>query len=228
SVFRSVSALSRMPYHSNEPAVKGATAPQSPDCAVLPCMALTFDDGPHEMITPRVLDILAQQDVKATFFIVGSRVAGREQLVKRAYRDGHEVGNHSWSHPDLRTLSPADVELQLRLSQAAIAGAGVPAPRVFRPPYGAVDHMVQGHVNMTIVRWNIDPEDWKVKDAAEIQRKMLLYARPGGIILMHDTDPATADALGPALQALKTQYQFVTVSQLLRLSPGDQGQYFGR
>ncbi|HET8670761.1 MAG TPA: polysaccharide deacetylase family protein [Candidatus Saccharimonadales bacterium] len=194
----------------------------------MPCLALTFDDGPNDRVTPQVLDILARNQVKATFFLVGKNIAGREPLVRRMYQEGHEIGNHSWSHTDFTKLTPEEVDLQLRLSQAAIADAGVPAPRIFRPPYGAVNPMVQSHVGMTIVRWNIDPEDWHKGDPAEIQMQVFRDARPGGVILMHDIDQATADALDPILQTLKSQYQFVTVSQLLHLSPGDQGQYFGR
>lgn len=199
-----------------------------PDCNARPCLALTFDDGPHDVVTPQVLDILLRQQVKATFFIVGSRVAGREALLQREFHEGHEIGNHSWSHPDLTKLSPADAEGQISATQRAIAGAGVPAPHILRPPYGAIDSMVAARANMTIVRWNIDPEDWGHKDAAKIHQNVMEHVKPGGIILLHDIDPATVGALEPIIVELKPNYQFVTASQLLDLSPGDPGQYFGR
>jgi peptidoglycan-N-acetylglucosamine deacetylase len=208
--------------------VRGMHTPRTPDCRATPCVALTFDDGPDGAVTARVLDILSRQHVKATFFLVGQRVPGREALVHRAYADGHEIGDHGWNHANFSRLSPGEMEMQLRMSQAAIANAGVPAPRLFRPPYGAVDPVVLSHVGLTVVRWNVDPADWDVQNAPEIQARIIQQTRPGGIILLHDIYPTTADALEPTILALKQQYQFVTVSQLLGLMPGDQGQYFGR
>jgi peptidoglycan/xylan/chitin deacetylase (PgdA/CDA1 family) len=83
-------------------------------------------------------------------------------------------------------------------------------------------------MDMAVARWNIDPEDWRFKDAQIVQNNLIAQAKPGGIVLLHDTNASTADALEPALQALKPYYQFVTVSQLLSLSPGDSGYYSGR
>lgn len=211
--------------------VKGAhTQPElvSPDCAALPCIALSFDDGPNPLVTPRVLDILAAEHIHATFFLIGSRIPGNEPLVRRMYREGNEIGNHSWNHADFTKLSPAEMDAQLRQTQTTIVNAGIPAPRLFRPPYGAVNDTVISHTHMTIARWDIDPEDWLVQDAAKVDQNLLAHAKPGGIIIMHDIYPSTADALEPAIQALKPHYQFVTISQLMHLTPGDQGQYFGR
>lgn len=210
------------------PRVQGIRLSTIPDCTAVPCMALTFDDGPDPDVTPRILDILARERVKATFFMVGNHVGGREYLVRRAYAEGHEIGNHSWSHASFTKLSPADVEMQLRLTQEAIMAAGVPAPHLFRPPYGAFNGMVLAHADIAVIRWNIDPADWDSKDPQKIQEHLLAYARPGGIALLHDTQPATADALDITLRELKSHYQFVTVSQLLQLASGDHGLYFGR
>lgn len=207
--------------------VMGVQAP-AVDCEIRPCLALTFDDGPHPQITPQVLDILARQQVKATFFVVGAHVAGQEALLQREYREGHEIGNHSWNHPDLTKLTPEDTEAQIQSTQKVIAAAGVPAPRILRPPYGAINQMVAAHNHLSVVRWNVDPEDWKYQDAPAILASTLAQARPGAIILMHDIYPSTAAALEPVIVALKQQYQFVTASQLLDLTPGDQGQFFAR
>lgn len=203
--------------------------PPRPDCTATPCIALTFDDGPNELATPPILDILAKEQVKATFFVIGLHVVGHEAILQREFREGHEIGNHTWSHPDLSTLPPEAVEDQLQLTQKAITAAGVPAPRVLRPPYGVIDQTVASHNHLTVVRWNIDPEDWKVQDPIKIQEHIMAHARPGAIILLHDMYPTTVAALEPTIQALKQrQFHFVTASQLLDLSPGDQGQYFGR
>lgn len=199
-----------------------------PDCNAKPCIALTFDDGPSEIVTPQILDILERKGVVATFFIVGRQVAGREAIVQREHRAGHEIGNHSWGHPDLTKLSPVDAEDQVNRAQQAIASAGVPAPKILRPPYGAIDNMVASHTHMTVVRWNIDPEDWRIRDSGRIHQNVVQAAHPGGIVLMHDIEQTTAQALEAIIDSLAPYYQFVTVSQLLDLSPGDPGQYFGR
>jgi len=213
---------------SGLPISRQAVSGQSVGCAIRPCLALTFDDGPNPIVTPQILDILARQQIKATFFIVGMRVPGQEALLRREYREGHEIGNHSWSHPDLSKLSPEEAQSQIELTQKVIANAGVPAPKILRPPYGAVNDMLAAHNKLTIVRWNTDLEDWSQKDPAKLDQQLVASARPGAIILMHDIYPSTVAALEPAIQTLKQQYQFVTASQLLGVSPGDQGQFFAR
>jgi peptidoglycan/xylan/chitin deacetylase (PgdA/CDA1 family) len=213
-----------------QPQVRGASRPfaEAPDCAVVACIALTFDDGPHSVVTPKVLDVLAREQVPATFFVVGSRVAGREYLVQRAYRDGHEIGNHSWNHASFTKLSAAAVQTQLDWTQQAIMRAGVPEPHLFRPPYGAIDARVMAHADLTVVGWNIDPADWHYKNAAKVTKGIVKQAKPGGIILLHDTHITTAYALGPTIRKLKRHYQFVTVSQLLGVAKGDHGLYLGQ
>lgn len=211
------------------PHVKGAIAPPSPlDCAVVSCLALTFDDGPDRAITPQVLDILQRQQVPATFFLVGREVPGREDIVRRMYREGHEIGNHSYNHADFTKLTPSQMRVEVQATQQVIASAGVPTPRIFRPPYGAVDPIVRAVVTLPMIRWDIDTDDWSTKDTAKVTEHLMHQAHAGGIILMHDRYQASVDALEPAIQSLKQTYQFVTVSQLMELSPGDQGQFFGR
>lgn len=216
--------------HPDQGRVNGASLQRlfQADCSIKACLALTFDDGPNSLITPQVLDILNRQQVKATFFVVGQNIAGQEALLRRTCQEGHEIGNHSWSHPDLTKLTPTDAAEQIKLTQKTIASAGIPAPRLLRPPYGAINDMVASHTRMAVIRWNIDTEDWKMKDSTRIHEKMLGDAKPGGIILLHDTHQTTASALEAAIIGLKPYYQFVTVSQLLGLSPGDRGQYFSR
>ncbi len=226
-VFRPAHAWPAAP--SDQPRIGGVSTVQPlPNCAAVPCIALSFDDGPDPVVTPRVLDILAAEHVKATFFMVGRRVPGNDALLRRMHREGHEIGNHSWDHADLTKLTPDQFDNEISSTQSVIAHAGVPMPRLLRPPYGAVNDMVKSRSHMTIVRWDIDPADWQVRDPAQIEASVLSQAKPGGIILMHDIYPTTADALTPVIDQLKTRFQFVTVSQLMQLTPGDQGQYFGR
>jgi peptidoglycan/xylan/chitin deacetylase (PgdA/CDA1 family) len=200
----------------------------APDCAAHACLALTFDDGPNSQYTPMILDILERHHARATFFVVGSHVPGNEGLLRRMFSNGHEIGNHSWSHTDFTTLPPAQMEEQITHTQAAIVGAGVPAPTLFRPPYGATNPIVRSHVPLTLALWNIDPEDWKARDAQQIIARVNATARPGGIVELHDIHANTVDALEPILSGLEQQYQFVTVSDLLNLPPGQRGVYYGR
>jgi peptidoglycan/xylan/chitin deacetylase (PgdA/CDA1 family) len=200
----------------------------TPDCTIRPCIALTFDDGPDRATTPVILDVLARQQVVGTFFLVGREVPGHEDLVRRIYQEGHELGNHTWNHADMTKLSPAAIKAEWQHTQAAIVRSGVPAPQIFRPPYGAVNPSVRSHMPLTIVRWDVDTQDWMTRDPAKITEHLLHDTHPGAIVLMHDTIVATTAALEPAILELKQHYQLVTVSHLLGLQAGDQGQYFSR
>jgi len=200
----------------------------SVDCGKVACLALTFDDGPDAEVTPRILDILAQHQVKATFFLIGEKVPGKESLVRRIHADGHEIGNHTWSHRKISELSPQELQDDIAHAQQAIMAAGVPTPSLFRPPYGLFSPMIRSHVQMTVVSWNIDPEDWKAKKPEKITEHILAHAKPGAIVVLHDTEKLTADALDPILTALQQNYQLVTVTELLDLAPGQPGIFYGR
>lgn len=198
------------------------------DCSRVACLALTFDDGPNPITTPRILDVLERDHVPASFFVVGSRIHGQERTLRRMYYDGGEIGNHSWSHPDLTALNSTQIASQISQTQAAVMGAGVPAPTLFRPPYGAVNAQVRAGVPMTIAMWNGDPLDWKETNVDKVVASIVGQAKPGGVLDMHDIYGATVEAIGPAIDQLKTKYTFVTFSQLFNLQPGQRGEYFGR
>lgn len=200
----------------------------SPSCIEKPCLALTFDDGPSASTTPALLDALKQAQVQATFYLVGSHVQGKAPIVQRMHADGHEIGNHTWSHPDLTTLTPGEVRAQINATQRALLEAGVPLPKTLRPPYGATNAVVESQTSLAVVRWNIDSEDWRSQNADELAARILQQAKPGGIVLLHDTNTHTVAAITQVLPQLKAHYQLLTVSELLGLTPGDQGQYFGR
>lgn len=198
------------------------------DCSLEPCIALTFDDGPNPLTTPQIVGILEKEQVRATFFMVGSRVSGNEATLRRMYADGDEIGNHSWTHPNFTTLTPDQVRQQIAATQNVITAAGVPAPTLFRPPYGAVNKMVITHVPLTIMFWNEDPRDWAASTPQQVEQGVLSSARPGGVIDMHDIYQVTVSALDPTIQKLKSEhYQFLTVSQLMGLRPGQRGSYYG-
>ena len=218
----------RLVASAHAPGVPPPAVPGIPDCAQQACLALTFDDGPSAQFTPQILDILERHHARATFFVVGSHVPGNEALIQRMFRDRDEIGNHSWSHADFTTLSPAQMEQQIAQTQAAVIAAGVPAPTLFRPPYGAVNPVVRSHVPLTMALWNIDPEDWKARSAQEVIAHVTATAKPGGIIEMHDIHAHTVEALDPLLIGLEQRYQLVTMSELLNLPAGQRGSYYGR
>jgi peptidoglycan/xylan/chitin deacetylase (PgdA/CDA1 family) len=198
------------------------------DCKVKRCLALTFDDGPNPYTTPQVLSILEKEHVHASFFVVGSRIAGSQALLRRMYKDGDEIGDHSWTHPDFTTLTAKQIRQQIAFTQKAIAAAGVPVPTLFRPPYGAVDKKVIANVPLTIMFWNEDPRDWAADSPQQVEKAVEASARPGGIVDMHDIYHVTADSLEPIIRKLKKEhYQFVTVSQMLGLKPGQKGEFYG-
>jgi peptidoglycan-N-acetylglucosamine deacetylase len=198
------------------------------NCETGRCLALTFDDGPNPITTLRVLSVLEKEHVHASFFVIGSRVRGNEALLRRMHADGDEIGDHSWTHPDFTTLKPAQIRQQISLTQQTIAAAGVPAPTLFRPPYGAVDQKVINNVPLTIMFWNEDPRDWAADSPRQVEKAVIASAHPGGVVDMHDIYQVTASSLGPIIKKLKAEhYSFVTVSQLLGLKPGQRGEFYG-
>jgi len=212
-----------------EPQVRSAAILVPPvDCAKVACLALTFDDGPSPAITPQVLDTLSRHNVRSTFFLIGIHVADNPALVRRIHDEGHEIGNHTWSHRDLPELSPQELEDDIAHAQSAIIATGVPAPKLFRAPYGAIDPVVRSHVPYTIVSWNVDPEDWKTKKPEKVIEAVLANAKPGAIVDLHDIYQSTADALDPMLTALQQNYHLVTVSELLDLPSGQPGVFYSR
>ena len=129
----------------------GVVAPlPAADAAVRPCsrgtVALTFDDGPRAVTTDRILKTLANRNVKATFFVVGSNAASHPALIRRELREGHQVGNHTYRHEQLTDLSDSAIASTLRRTQAAIQRAGAPKPTLFRPPYGATNKLSLIHI----------------------------------------------------------------------------------
>jgi peptidoglycan-N-acetylglucosamine deacetylase len=155
----------------------------------LPEIALTFDDGPNPTYTPQVLAILQQYKIKATFFCVGNLAQAYPSLVKQEYDAGHIVGNHTWGHPNMPSLSIASIIWQLTAAGDAIQHATGVRPNLFRPPYGAVDNDVLTYANyfgLTVIQWNVDPRDWSRPGVNVIYARVLAQASAGSIILLHD------------------------------------------
>ncbi|MFG6192347.1 polysaccharide deacetylase family protein [Nonomuraea sp. JJY05] len=184
------------------------------DCRRVKCVALTFDDGPGPY-TDTLLAYLAAYHAHATFFVVGGNVVTYPGVLRRTVAAGHEIGNHTWSHPDLTRLSPARVRSQLgRTDQAIRAVAGV-VPGLVRPPYGALNATVRRQTGRPMVLWSVDTLDWRFRSSATVARRALRSVRPGSVILFHDIHPTTVRAIPRVLRRLTERgYRFVTVSQL--------------
>ncbi len=187
-----------------------------------PYVALTFDDGPAKASTPQLLDILAKKGVKVTFFLVGENVKANPEIVKRELAEGHELGNHSWNHPDLARKSDDVVRSQILQTQDAVFTATGTKPKVLRPPYGAMtDHQkkwVHDELGLNVIIWAVDPLDWKKPGSAVVAQRVISETKPGDIILTHDIHQGTVDAVPAIIDALQAKgYKFVTVSQLIAM-----------
>lgn len=188
-----------------------------------PEIALTFDDGPNPTYTPQVLSILHQYGVSATFFVIGEQVQAYPNLVQQEIAMGHIVGNHSWNHPHLTTLSADEIHTQLGNTSDAIERASGVRPSFFRPPYGAYNYQVllqASNLGLQPTLWSVDPQDWNGPPSSDvIIQRVLNMAHNGSIILMHDGGGDRSQTVA-ALPTIITQlhirgYQLVTVPQLI-------------
>jgi peptidoglycan/xylan/chitin deacetylase (PgdA/CDA1 family) len=184
-------------------------------------VALTFDDGPGRL-TEALLDVLAAHGARATFFVLGCRLEGREALLRRQAAGGHELGLHAWRHEPLAGRAGTALRDLARARAALRRAAGVRA-RLFRAPYGAVSPGVVGAARlagMTTIGWDVDPRDYEAPGADAIAARVLGGVRPGSIVLLHDDRRAlepTVAAVARVVPALQRDgYEFVTVSDLLR------------
>ncbi len=186
-------------------------------------IALTFDDGPHPTYTERVLQVLADHDAKATFFEVGMNAEYYPAVTKEILAQGHEIGNHTYSHPDLSKLSQSEIEKEIQKQSKVIEEITGAPPLYFRPPCGSCrDKIIQSaeQHSLTVILWSIDTRDWAGNDAAHIAEDVINSARPGDIILFHDypvhASQQTVEALERILPALTAEgFRFVTISELL-------------
>jgi len=188
-----------------------------------PYIAMSFDDGPSATLTPKLLDLLAARHIKATFFVIGENVMEHPEIVARAAREGHEIGNHSWSHPNLAKMSQESVRSQLQRTDDAIKNATGERPTLMRPPYGSITdrekHWIHDEFGYRIILWDVDPYDWKRPGPAVVRNRILKETRPGSIVLSHDIHPGTIEAMPSTLDALEAKgFKFVTVSELIGMA----------
>ena len=184
-------------------------------------VALTFDDGPDPWHTPRVLAVLDEHRVKATFFLMGRNIERFPDVAREVVRRGHEIGNHSYSHPRLVWMSPQRVRDEIERTDRLLREIGVSGEINFRPPHAAkfiVLPCVLVQMKKLSVLGDVDPEEWKQRPASVMTESILRQVRPGSIIGLHDPMGAeTLRTLRNILPALAAQgYRFETVSALVR------------
>jgi len=204
------------------PGIAGASASPLTDKYI----ALTFDDGPHEAYTPEILDILREYGVKATFFIVGKNCEEHPELAARIIDEGHEVGNHTYSHlPNIAKADEDTIMRELLRVEDTLHELRGYRPRLFRPPGGVYNvtlDRVATQLNYTAVLWNVDTHDWRCPPSPKIATEVIKKVKPGYIVLMHDyvmgksNTPAALRIFLPRL--IELGYRFVTVSELINMS----------
>lgn len=186
-----------------------------------PVIALTFDDGPYPKVTGHILDVLEKNGVCATFFVLGSRIEGHEDMLTRMDELGCEIGNHSFSHADLTRLSKADCQRELSDTDAEIRRVTGHEASVVRPPYGYYNKTVRSAAGRPLILWTVDTNDWRGKAPGEIADYVIQQAKEGSVILMHDQQTQTADAMEMIIPTLIEEgFRFVTVSELIGLTGG--------
>ncbi len=182
----------------------------------MPVVALTFDDGPRAETTGRLLDELALREVPATFFLLGHRIPGNEDLVRRMGAEGHQIGVHTYDHVEVTGLSRADFDLQVGKTRSLLLDILGEGEFWLRPPYGITDAAARQWAGSPVVLWSVDPEDWKDHDVGRIVAGVVEHVQDGDIILLHDIYSSSVDAAVQIVDALQSRgYCFVTVEELL-------------
>ncbi|KAA1251598.1 polysaccharide deacetylase family protein [Mycobacterium simiae] len=205
------------------------TRAESLDCAAVRCVALTFDDGPGPY-TDRLLQILKDNDAKATFFLIGNKVAANPAGAKRIADAGMEIGSHTWEHPNMTTIPPEDIAGQFSRADDAITAATGRTPTLYRPAGGLSNQAVR-HTAATFgqaeILWDVIPFDWaNDPNTAATRYQLMTHIKPGSVVLFHDTYSSTVDLVYQFIPVLKANgYRLVTVSELL--GPRTPGSSYG-
>ncbi len=191
-------------------------------------ICLTFDDGPDKRNTPEILDVLSEYGVKATFFVIGSNAEGNLPLLRRELEEGHEIGNHTYSHPHLKGITEEALRGEILKTENILFRLEEYRPRLFRPPEGVYSGTVAKtleELDYLPILWTVDTQDWRHLSAQKIADTVLRNTKPGSIILCHDYISGkghTAEALKIFLPELKKQgYTFVTVSEMIPPDPAN-------
>lgn len=188
--------------------------PTPPNCAVVKCVALTFDDGPSAY-TAQLVDTLDSLDVPATFFVTGQMSNARPNTVKRTFSHGYQVQNHTWDHPQMNTLTLAQQQQQYNSTKNLLTGLGIAPTDMLRPPYGAWNANTR-KLGVPLILWSIDTRDWENRNTAQIRANVRDNIHNGAIVLQHDTIPESVAAVPGIVSDLRARgYHFVTVEDLV-------------
>ncbi len=179
-------------------------------------VALTFDDGPRRDTTSALLDGLLERGAHATFFVIGQQIPGNEDLLLRMAEEGHQIGNHTYSHVSLQGTAEFTAIEEIHKTEVLLEELLGPGDYWLRPPYGLVDSRTSALVSTPMVYWSLDPEDWKKLDAGQVARQILQNVKSGDIVLLHDFYPTSVEAALQVIDALQGEgYVFLTVRELM-------------
>lgn len=178
-------------------------------------VALTFDDGPNGIYTEKLLDGLKERNVKATFFITGENIKENENLIVRMHKEGHLLGNHTFSHVNLGELSFEEACREINETNAYIYNLTGFEVSHLRPPFGVCSEKVKNEMNMAVVMWDVDPLDWKDQSSDIVKSRILKNVKSGDIILLHDIFPSSVDAALNVVDELQRKgYVFVRIDEM--------------
>ncbi len=181
-------------------------------------VALTFDDGPRSDTTGLLLNGLLERGAAATFFVIGEQVRGNEELLQRMAAEGHQIGNHTYSHVRLLTEEKNTIIEEIQKTEVILKNLLGEREFWLRPPYGLIDRQRAALVKTPMVYWTLDPEDWKVLDTNKVVERVVGAVQPGDIILLHDFYPTSVDAALEIVDKLQAEgYTFVTVEELFQI-----------
>ena len=181
-------------------------------------IAFTFDDGPNRKTTTRLLDGIKEYNARVTFFVLGSRVENNKDVLIKAYTEGNQIGSHTYNHLNLLLLDDANIVSEINKTNEVIKKVIGKRPNLLRPPYGNINDNIKSLANMHIINWNIDTEDWKLKNREKIKDNILKYARDGSIVLLHDIYTESVEGALLAMAELEKEgYAFVTIEEMVKL-----------
>ena len=213
------------PSTEPEPTQESTETVQDP---TVKSVAISFDDGPGATTTPQLLQILKEKNVHATFFVLGENTAQHPDIVKQTAEAGHEIGNHTYDHQDLATLSAQSITEEVTKADTEIKKATGKTPTFVRPPYGSITSVGASVIQQPIIEWSVDSEDWKTRNPDLILQKIQATVYDGAIILFHDIYPETIRAVPQVIDYLQEQgYRITTVGDLLG-RPTTVENYYGR
>lgn len=194
-----------------------------------PMVALTFDDGPYRNNTKAIMELFEQYNARATFFVVGYHLDVYTEATLDAYERGFQIGNHTLNHPALRQISDEKAMEEIEGMNRKLNELGIPGDLMLRPPYGEYTEYLQENLNVPMIGWNVDSADWLSKDAEKIYEQVVGKVKDGDIVLLHDLQDATAEAMQRVVPELVAQgFQLVTVEEMFRakgIEP-QAGQYY--